>query len=345
LVPLTLLARLKVEPPLAPQERRIYCLRLARVGFSLRRIAALVGSSKSSVGRYLAAGLAGIDSEELTSERHERYWALPPECEDDVFSELAMIDGDIRRWGLDRRKADDLEQRVLIPELAAQTTASNTEIIAPFTDTRLGHQQIAAQPAPELPGALWQRSRLDKLRVKEGPRRPAVWQKVVVAIETSPSAAQESGVIVAALDFDGQVYLLADHSGHYPAERWAALVLSLCESRKAACVATGHNDAGKLVRAWLRQLDRTVSVELKHLTDDGELPAAPVSALYLQGRVHHIGVFPALEDEMVSFTVRRKRDAQDPPTRVAALVWALTELVVGNQPQRAKGVWLSGRPL
>jgi phage terminase large subunit-like protein len=109
-------------------------------------------------------------------------------------------------------------------------------------------------------------------------------------------------------------------------------------------VATGRNDAGKLVRAWLRQLDRSVSVELKRLTDDGELPAAPVSALYLQGRVHHIGVFPALENEMVSFTARHKRGAPDPPARVA-LVWALTELVVGNQPPRARGVWLSGRPL
>jgi phage terminase large subunit-like protein len=53
----------------------------------------------------------------------------------------------------------------------------------------------------------------------------------------------------------------------------------------------------------------------------------------------------AAENEMVSFTARHKRGAQDPPARVAALVWALTELVVGNQPQRAKGVWLSGRPL
>jgi hypothetical protein len=338
-----LLARLKVEPPLAPQERRIYCLRLARVGFSLRRIAALVGSSKSSVGRYLAVGLAGIDSEELTSERRERYWALPPECEDDVFSELAMIDRDIRRWGLDRRKADDLEQRVLIPELTAQTTASNTEIIAPFTDTRLGHQPIAGEPAPELPGALWTRSLLEKLRVREGPSRPAVWQQVVVAIEASLSAARESGVIVAALDFDGQVYLLADHSGCYPADRWAALVLSLCESRKAACVATGHTDIGKVVRSWLGGLDHSVLVQLKHFTYDGELPAAPVSALYVQGRVHHIGVYPALENEMVSFTARHKRGAPDPPARVAALVWALTELVVGNQPPRARGVWLSGR--
>jgi phage terminase large subunit-like protein len=108
-------------------------------------------------------------------------------------------------------------------------------------------------------------------------------------------------------------------------------------------VATGRNDAGKLVRIWLRHLGPSVFVHRKRLTYDGELPAAPVSALYLQGRVHHIGVYPALEDQMVSFTARRKRGAQDPPARVAALVWALTELVVRHQPKRARSVRLSRR--
>jgi phage terminase large subunit-like protein len=72
-----------------------------------------------------------------------------------------------------------------------------------------------------------------------------------------------------------------------------------------------------------------------------QVGAKEVSALYVQGRVHHVGVYLALEDQMVSFTAQRKRDAPSPPARIAALVWALTELVVGNQPQRAKGVWPS----
>ena len=74
---------------------------------------------------------------------------------------------------------------------------------------------------------------------------------------------------MAALDFDGQVYLLADHSDCYPMNRWAALVISLCESRRAACVATGHTDIGKVVGSWLGQLDPSVSVQLKRLTYDG----------------------------------------------------------------------------
>jgi phage terminase large subunit-like protein len=90
-------------------------------------------------------------------------------------------------------------------------------------------------------------------------------------------------------------------------------------------------------------LDPAVSVHLKRLGSGGKLPAEAVSALYGEGHVHHIGVFPALEDQMVSFTAQPKRDAQGPPARVPALVWALNELVIGNRPQRAKGVWLPGR--
>jgi phage terminase large subunit-like protein len=71
-----------------------------------------------------------------------------------------------------------------------------------------------------------------------------------------------------------------------------------------------------------------------------DLAAAPVSALYDQGRVYHLGALPGLEDQMVTFTGRSGRDSA---TRVAALVWAITELVVRHQPRRARGVRLSGR--
>jgi hypothetical protein len=112
-----LVGRLTTEPPLAPEERRIYCLRLARVGFSLRRIAALVGCSKSSVQRYLAAGLEEVDIEELRYERQERLRAPAPELTgsgSETPHELAvMTTSYVRRLGLDRQRASDLEQRVL----------------------------------------------------------------------------------------------------------------------------------------------------------------------------------------------------------------------------------------
>jgi phage terminase large subunit-like protein len=136
---------------------------------------------------------------------------------------------------------------------------------------------------------------------------------------------------------------LDDHSGRYPVERWTALAVSLYQSCKADCVVAGANDGGKLVRAWLGQLDPEVPVHLERASYGSDLPAEPVSALYDQSRLHHIAAFPTLEDQMVTFIPYRKRDAQGSATRVAALVWAITELVVRYQPRRAGGVRLSRR--
>ena len=83
-----LLQTLEKERPLAAQELRVYCLRLGKAGLSCRAIARLVGSSKSSVQRCLAAGTPAMDMAALVSERLERYrelWAqpfsrFPPSC-------------------------------------------------------------------------------------------------------------------------------------------------------------------------------------------------------------------------------------------------------------------------
>jgi hypothetical protein len=65
--------------------------------------------------------------------------------------------------------------------------------------------------------------------------------------------------------------------------------------------------------------------------------AEPVSALYEQGRVHHLGVFPALEDQMCAFVADIDRAAAGSPDRVDALVWALAELMVA--PMRSFGIF------
>jgi hypothetical protein len=57
--------------------------------------------------------------------------------------------------------------------------------------------------------------------------------------------------------------------------------------------------------------------------------AEPASSLYEQGRIHHVGTFSQLEDQMTNFTSDFDRAAAGySPDRVDALVWALTELLV-----------------
>jgi len=66
--------------------------------------------------------------------------------------------------------------------------------------------------------------------------------------------------------------------------------------------------------------------------------AEPVAALYDQGRVHHIGTFPQLEDQMTNFTSDIDRAAAGySPDRVDALVWAFSELLV--EPMNSEGLY------
>ena len=63
-----------------------------------------------------------------------------------------------------------------------------------------------------------------------------------------------------------------------------------------------------------------------------------MAALYQQGRAHHIGTFPQLEDQMTTFTTDIDRVAAGySPDRVDALVWAFSELLV--EPMKGEGIY------
>ena len=106
---------------LGPQESRLACLRLRSCGLSLRQIAARVGISKSSVGRYLLAGAAGIDPLELYRERQMEAHldSLAALSQGSLSSgvigrELSAIDRRAARWGLYRHYASENEEKVLL---------------------------------------------------------------------------------------------------------------------------------------------------------------------------------------------------------------------------------------
>ena len=62
--------------------------------------------------------------------------------------------------------------------------------------------------------------------------------------------------------------------------------------------------------------------------------AEPVSALYEQGRVKHLGNLSALEDQLCEWN---PAESGPSPDRLDAMVWALTELMVtGQQPMRIR---------
>jgi phage terminase large subunit-like protein len=87
-----------------------------------------------------------------------------------------------------------------------------------------------------------------------------------------------------------------------------------------------------MVEETLRMISRGVSFKAVHASRGKVTRAEPVSALYEQRKIHHVGTFTQLEDQLCSFTSDFDRTrAGYSPDRLDALVWALSELLVGPQ--------------
>ena len=88
-----------------------------------------------------------------------------------------------------------------------------------------------------------------------------------------------------------------------------------------------------MVEATIRNVEGGGTMAYKPVTASRgkAIRAEPVSALYERGLVHHVGIFPELEDQMTSWTP----DSPDSPDRLDALVWAVTDLI----DTASQGVW------
>jgi phage terminase large subunit-like protein len=127
--------------------------------------------------------------------------------------------------------------------------------------------------------------------------------------------------------------VLADRSGHYTPTEWAQAAIALYRQHKADRIVAEVNNGGDMVEATLRMVDPNVAYTGVHATRGKVVRAEPVAALYEQGRIHHIGAFPTLEDQMCGFTPDLDRKtAGFSPDRVDSLVWALTDLLVEPMP-------------
>ena len=214
------------------------------------------------------------------------------------------------------------------------------QIIRKYEGTRLGRQEIEAELLDDVPGALWTRGIIEAARAHNAPSLI----RVVVAIDpaaTSTADADETGIIVAGKDGQGQGWVLADASGRYQPTEWARTAIAAYRSRADRVVAE-VNHGGEMVEATLRVIDPNVAFAAVRASRDKVTRAEPVAALYEQGRVHHVGTLPQLEDQMCSFVPASHgnvalRSAGYSPDRVDALVWALTDLLV--TPMSNQGIF------
>jgi len=178
--------------------------------------------------------------------------------------------------------------------------------------------EIEAEDVDEAPGALWTRAVIEAGRVLKAP----ALARVVVAVDPSAtSSGDEAGIITAGRAAD-DYYTLADDSLQGSPLEWARAAVTAYHRMSADRIVAESNNGGEMVSTVIKQVDSTVPVKLVHASRGKQTRAEPISAIAEQGRDHHVGSFPALEDELCLWA---PGDAS--PNRLDAKVWAYTELL------------------
>ena len=192
--------------------------------------------------------------------------------------------------------------------------------------------------------ALWRR----KMIKRWNPERPTPdFTRVVVAIDPAASTeagSDETGIVCAARDADGNGYVLDDGSGKHSPSEWAKQAIAMFHQHGGDRIVAEKNQGGDMVEHTIRAHGADVPVTLVHASRGKVARAEPVAALYERAKVFHVGMFDQLEDQMCAMTVGFDRKAQGySPDRVDALVWAFSELFEGmtrrlavNRPIRRK---------
>jgi phage terminase large subunit-like protein len=174
-------------------------------------------------------------------------------------------------------------------------------------------------------GMLWNRAIIAKTRIVEAPNL----SRIIVAIDPAVTAnmnSDETGIIIVGKDSEGFGYVLEDLSGKYSPNHWAKVANDAAFRWNADCIVAEKNQGGDMVEAVLKSQGTNYRIKLVTATKGKYVRAEPVYSLYEQGQIYHVGSFPILESQMVTFDPDKGKS----PDRVDALVWGLTELMVKN---------------
>ena len=198
-----------------------------------------------------------------------------------------------------------------------------------YEGTRLGRQELMAEVLDDLPGALWTRAMFDDERRRHAPEMA----RIVVAIDPSGTSGSDDGddigIVVAGKGVDGRGYVLADRTAQLSPAAWGRRAVDAYRDHKADRIVAERNFGGAMVESVIKTVDRNVPVKLVTASRGKAARAEPIAALYEQGRISHVGAFAQLEDQMVCFTADGYVGDRS-PDRADALVWALSELMLGS---------------
>lgn len=196
------------------------------------------------------------------------------------------------------------------------------EFQARYDGTRLGRQELFGEILEDTEGALWTRGLIDRNRVS----KPPSMARIVVSIDpavTNTKDSDETGILVCGSTSDGHGYVLGDYSFRGSPLDWASKAVSVFDEWKADALLVEVNQGGDMVSAVLKQIRLGLPIREVRAHVGKKLRAEPVAAMYEQGRIHHVGEFAKLEDQMTTWTP----EAADSPDRLDAMVQAFSDLL------------------
>ncbi|MFZ1367055.1 MAG: ATP-binding protein, partial [Sphingorhabdus sp.] len=199
-----------------------------------------------------------------------------------------------------------------------------------YGHARLGRQELLGEFLEDAEDALWTRDLIERCRIKGAPEM----RRIVIGVDPPASTGGDAcGIVVVGKGSDGKAYVLADHSvkGRSP-EGWASAVSAAALTWGADRVVAEANNGGDMVVSTLQAADVTMPVKKVSASRGKVARAEPVAMLYEAGKAFHIGGFPELEDELCGLISGGGYEGPGrSPDRADALVWAMSELMLGKR--------------
>lgn len=180
---------------------------------------------------------------------------------------------------------------------------------------------------PQAIGAIWSREiihacRIDEMRVDR--------ERTLIGIDPAISdtvTSDEHGIVCCALGSDKKGYVLEDASRSGSPHDWAMRAINLYDKYDADAIVIEINQGGDMCRHTLESVRRDVRIIEVRATRGKHVRAEPISALYATGKVHHVGSFLEIEDQLCKFTSWGWEGSKDKsPDRAEALIWCFSEL-------------------
>jgi phage terminase large subunit-like protein len=212
--------------------------------------------------------------------------------------------------------------------------AFKENVTALYAGTRLGRQELGGELLTDTPGALWTVEVLERCRLAADTEEVA---RTVIGVDP-PAVDGTCGIVVCARDREGIAHVLADHSvtGLSP-DGWARAVANAALVHAADRIVAEKNQGGKMVEAVLHAAGPRLRVKTVTAHVGKSLRAEPVALLFESGKVRLHGRFPELEAELLGMIAGGGYEGPGAsPDRADAMVWALTELMLGPDPSEPR---------